>query len=116
MDDEITEAELAIAAAQVKQLAAEAGRQATEAARWRATAELLSIENKKLREALNANPRTVLMDERDVDALRAEIERLRAALQTVVDLAEDGILPDGHDLEDFRTLLKPPAASRASSS
>jgi regulator of protease activity HflC (stomatin/prohibitin superfamily) len=88
MGDEITEAELAIAAAQVKQLAAEAGRQATEAARWRATAEVLSIKNKNLREAL----------------------------QTVVDLAEDGILPDGHDLEDFRTLLKPPAASRASSS
>jgi predicted methyltransferase len=47
----------------------------------------------------------------------AEIERLRAALQTVVDLAGDGILPDGHDMEDSRTLLMPePAASQASSS
>jgi hypothetical protein len=45
--------------------------------------------------------------------LRDEIERLRAALQTVVDLAEDGILPDGHDLEDFRTLLKPSSLPNA---
>jgi hypothetical protein len=61
MGDEITEAELAIAAAQVKQLAAEAGRQATEAARWRATAEVLSIKNKNLREALE---RILLKDRR----------------------------------------------------
>lgn len=44
---------------------------------------------------------------RERDEARAENERLRAALQTVVDLAEDGILPDGHDLEDFRFLLNP---------
>jgi hypothetical protein len=34
---------------------------------------------------LNPNPRPVLMDERDVDSLRAEIERLRAALREIVE-------------------------------
>jgi hypothetical protein len=46
------------------------------------------------------------IEKTNIDLL-AENAKLRAALQTVVDLAEDGILPDGHDLKNFRTLLNP---------
>jgi hypothetical protein len=50
---------------------------------------------------LNANPRTVLMDEREVAALRAEIERLRAALgEFARQKTEDEMNEEEYDMAD----------------